>query len=395
MYRVGNEELSEIAKVLATKQLFRNHDPSPGQLQECLNFEREWAERMGRRYALLLSGGGTAALVCSLVGLGIGPGDEVIIPGYTFMATASAVLAVGAIPVLAEIDATLAMDPQDLQRKIGPHTRAVIPVHMMGVPCNMLALCSVARDHHLKVIEDCAQAHGGSFHGKRLGAWGDAGAFSFNDYKVIGCGDGGGLITDSENVFERALVYHDSGVTFRPIAQTLKVPLFAGLQFRATEIMGAIMRIQLRRHDGILSDLRRIRHSFMQELRDSPGISFAPSNDSEGDCGVSVTFRFDSEAKARDFARAEGVSGWLPIDTGRHVYCNWEPILEQRAGAHPALNPYALAANASLRKEWRKDSCPETLEILRRTVFVSVNPDWSNDDVGQRIDACRRAGRLS
>jgi dTDP-4-amino-4,6-dideoxygalactose transaminase len=393
MYRMGQEEIQELSKVIISKQLFRVGDPQAGHLGEVDQFEKEWAEKIGAKYALCLSGGGTAALMCGLVGLGIGPGDEVIVPGYTFMASATAILAVGAIPVIAEVDDSLTIDPKDVEKKIGPNTRAVIPVHMVGLPSDMGEIGRIAKKHGLKVLEDVCQADGGSYKGKRLGSLGDAAAFSFNYYKIISCGEGGALVTNDREVYERALIYHDSGVSFRPKAKELETPLFLGLQFRANEIMGAILRVQLKRLEGILSDLRRIKKTFMEELSGANGIRFAKSNDLQGDCGVVVPFQFETEKDARSFATSEGVGGWLPIDTGRHVYSNWEPILEKMVGPHPALNPFNLPQNKGLRMTYTRDMCPKTLDVLSRNVFVSLHPDWSDEEIEKRIGACRKAAK--
>jgi len=391
MYRMGDAEIEEIAKVIHSKRLFRTGDAADGHLAECERFEREWADTIGGKYSLLLSGGGTAALICSLVGLGIGPGDEVIIPGYTFMATAVAVMAVGAIPVIAEVDETLAIDPDDVESKIGPNTRVLIPVHMAGMPCDMERLCAVAARHNLKIVEDCCQSDGGSYKGRRLGAWGDVGAYSFNYFKIIGCGDGGGLVTDDATAYERALIYHDSGITFRPIAEELTMPIFAGVQYRASEIMGAMMRIQLQRLDSILTDLRRVRRAYHDGLSGCSGVRPIPSNDYDGDCGVVAGFQFDSAEEAQAFASYPGVGGLRPIDSGRHVYCNWEPVMEKRAGAHPAMNPFYFPQNRGLRADYTKDMCPKTLDILSRSVIIYLNPDWTDSQIAERVDACRRA----
>ncbi|HNS48328.1 MAG TPA: DegT/DnrJ/EryC1/StrS family aminotransferase [bacterium] len=391
MYRIGREEIEELARVIESRKLFRTGDPKQGHLQEVERFEQEWARTMGSRYALCLSGGGTAALLCGLAGLGIGPGDEVIVPGYTFMATASAVLAAGAIPVLAEVDETLGLDPEDLERKIGPATRAVIPVHMVGLPCNLRRIREIADRRGLKVIEDSCQADGGSFGGRRLGTWGEVGTYSFNYYKVISCGEGGAVVTDDRAVYERMAIFADSGMAFRKYASELSVPIFIGLQLRASELMGAVMRIQLQRLDGILTDLRHRKRLFIESLAGAPGIRFAPVNDAEGDCGVVVAFQFDEEKRARAFAAAEGVGGWLPFDTGKHVYINWDPVLQHRAGHHPAVNPYNRPENRGLRLDYSMDQLPRTLDILKRTVFVSLHPDWSEAETRTRIAACRRA----
>lgn len=391
MYRIGDEELEEIKRVLQSKQLLRYGDPSRGHLQEVVNFEREWAEKIGSGYALLMSGGGTSALASALIGLDIGPGDEVIVPGYTFIATASAVLNAGAIPVIAEIDETLTLDPEDFEKKITPNTKAVIPVHMQGLPADMDRIAEIAKKHNIKIVEDACQAVGGSYRGKRLGSLGDVGVFSFNYYKIISCGEGGCIVTDDRSVYEKVLVYHDSGFTFlSPSAKEVEIPIFIGLQLRANEIMGAILRVQMRRLDGILSDLRRIKKTFVEELKDT-GVRFAPVNDLEGDCGVVVGFQFDSEMEARKFARSEGVNGWLPIDTDKHIYSNWEPILEHRVGHHPRMNPFNFPENRGLRMDYSRDMCPETLDILSRTVFISLDPDWTDREIEEAIKACKKA----
>ena len=211
MYRAGQEEIDELAKVIRSKQWFRVGDAKTGHLAECERFEAEWAAKMGVSHALLMSGGGTAGLVCALAGLGLGPGDEVIVPAYTWMATATAVLTVGAIPVLADVDETLGLEPADFERRIGPHTRAVMPVHMCGRPANLEAILAIARTRGIKVIEDSCQMVGGSYQGRRTGAWGDAGVFSFNQYKILSAGgEGGCLVTNDRNLYERAFIYHDS-----------------------------------------------------------------------------------------------------------------------------------------------------------------------------------------
>jgi dTDP-4-amino-4,6-dideoxygalactose transaminase len=392
MYRIGEEEVEEVRKVLLSGHLFRVGEGVEGHLHEVDQFEREWAQLIGTEYALCMAGGGTAALICGLVGLGIGPGDEVIVPGYTWMATATTVLVVGAIPVIAEVDETLAIDPEDVRRKVSPATRAIIPVHMVGRPANMQAILEIAHEHGLKILEDCCQADGGSYKGRRLGSWGDAGAFSFNYFKIISCGEGGALTTSDRTIYERALVFHDGGATFRPYARELSIPIFTGIQLRADEIMGAILRVQLRRLDGILSDLRRIRKRFEQELSDA-GLRIAPDNDPEGNCSVVVAVQFDSEAQARAFACAPGVNGSLPIDSGKHVYSNWEPLLNKRVWHHPDMNPFNHPRNQGLRTDYTPDMCPRTLDILKRTVFISLHPDWGEEEVTRRIEACRAAAK--
>lgn len=391
MYRIGAEEADEVRKVIESKQMFRVGDPASGHLQEVVRFEDEWARTIGSDYALCVSGGGTAALLCALAAMEIGPGDEVIVPAYTWMATATCVLAAGAIPVFADIDETLMLDPEDVKAKLTPQTKAVIPVHLVGRPCNLERLIEVTKPHGIRILEDCCQADGGSYRGKRLGTWGDAGAFSFNDFKIITSGEGGALVTNDKRLYERAFIYHDSGAAFRPNAGDLEEPIFVGHQFRATEVMGAILRMQLQRMDGILADLRRVKRTIEDAVDGRNGLTITPSNDRDGDCGVNVAFSFASEEKARAFATAPGVAGSLPIDSGKHVYTNWTPVFEKRVGHHPDVNPFNHPKNQGLRQNYTPDMCAKTLDILKRTVYLLVNPDATEAEVQARIAACLAA----
>lgn len=394
MYRAGQEEVDEVAKVIFSKQWFRVGDEKAGHLREVERFETEWAGEFGVPYALLMSGGGTAALMCALAGLGIGPGDEVIVPAYTWMATATSVLAVGAIPVLAEVDETLGLDPADFERKIGPHTRAVIPVHMCGRAANLEAILAIARKRGLKVIEDSCQMCGGSYKGRRTGTWGDVGAFSFNYFKIISSGgEGGCLVTSDRRIYERAFVYHDSGAAFRPKAGELQEPIYVAQQYRADEVMGAIARVQLQRLDGILADLRRVRNALASALTDAKNVAVAPSNDPAGDCGVMLTLMFRDETKARAFTATPGVGGFVAIDHGKHVYTNWEPLRAKRISHHPDMNPFFFPKNKDLHADYSDTACPRTLEILRRTVYVAINPDWTDEQVASRIGTLKAAAQ--
>jgi dTDP-4-amino-4,6-dideoxygalactose transaminase len=338
-----------------------------------------------------MSGGGTAALVCSMAGLGIGPGDEVIVPAYTWMATATSVLTVGAIPVLAEIDETMALDPDDFERKIGPHTKAVIPVHMVGRPANMERIIAIARKHGLKVIEDSCQMDGGSYKGKRTGSWGDVGAFSFNYFKIISSGgEGGCMVTNDQKIYERASIYHDSGTAFRPKAGELAEPIFVAQQYRVDEVTAAIARIQLQRMDGIIADLRRQKKTIESEIKKMKGLKLAPSNDPEGDCGVVVVVQFESESQARRYIAASGLCGFVGIDSGKHVFTNWTPLMEKRISHHPDMNPFNFEKNKGLRAKYTADVCPKTLSLLRRTFFFGLNPDASNEEVDGIIMKCQK-----
>ena len=375
MYRAGKEEIKNVERVIKSGKLFR---VQPDELGECDRFEREWAEKIGSKYALLMNGGGTAALICGLVGLDIGPGDEVLIPSYTFMASATAVLMVGAIPVVVEVDDTCTMDPDDMEKKITKNTKCVIPVHMVGMPCNMEKIAKIARKYGVKILEDCCQADGGSYKGKRLGKWGDAGAYSFNYFKIISCGEGGALVTDDKMVYEKASIFHDSGTAFRPYAGQFSIPIFLGLELRASEIMAAVMRAQLKKLDKILKDLREKKRKVMEALENYPGVQFIRSNDINGDCGVVIGFRFEDGEEAKRFAQeVQSIGGYRPIDSAKHVWFDWKPIIEKRIWHKPELNPYNFPENKNLRHTFTKEMYPKSIENLSRTVVVPVKPDWN------------------
>ncbi|NMB97694.1 MAG: DegT/DnrJ/EryC1/StrS family aminotransferase [Clostridiaceae bacterium] len=387
MYRIGDEEIKAVDRVIKSRQLFRFNEGR----KEVENFEKELSEKIGTKYSLALTGG-TGALICSLVGIGAGPGDEVIVPAYTFMATALAVVAVGAIPVIAEVDESLTIDPDDVERKISKYTKAIIPVHMLGLPSNMDRIMEIAKKYNLKVVEDCCQADGGSYKGKRLGSFGDAGAFSFNYFKIITAGEGGAVVTNNETVYERALIYHDGGTAFRPHSGTLKTPVFVGTQLRSNEISGAILREQLKKLDDILADLRKVKKAFMGILQGRKNIKFIRSNDIEGDCGSNVGFLFENEAAARKFAAS--VNAGVLVDSKKHVYFDWDPIMNKRGSHHPVLDPFKLLQNKDLNMNYSHDMCPKTTDILSRTVIVGMNPDWTEADIAAKAEACAKAAEL-
>src|SRR6185503_1645984 len=192
MYRIGKPEIDAIAKVIESQKLFRY-----GKGSQCDLFEERYCKYLGVSGAYMTASG-TAALTAALTAVHIGPGDEVIVPAHTYMATAVSVLAVGAIPVIVDIDASITLDPDAFEDAIGPQTRGVIPVHMWGQMCDMDAIMRISRKRKLAVVEDACQAVGGGYEGKKAGSIGNAGAFSFNYFKNMSCGEGGCVVSNDE-----------------------------------------------------------------------------------------------------------------------------------------------------------------------------------------------------
>ncbi len=374
MYRMGQEEINAVARVIESGELFKVNS---GSLQESYNFEKELKEKVGSDYTILMTSG-HAALTSALVGMGIGPGDEVIVPAYTYIATAMAVVAAGAMPIIAEIDETLMLDPKDVEKKITPKTKAVIPVHMQGNPCDMDAINAVAKKHGIFVLEDACQADGGQYKGKYLGTLGDAGAYSFNFFKVISAGEGGALVTNNKTIFEKALIYHDSNAVayFGKQMEDFSTETFCGHEFRTNEITAAILREQLKKLDGIVNDLREKKNMLRDAL--APYFKFIPSNDYDGCCATSLTLQFDSAEEAERITKTAKV-GTIPINTGKHIYTAWDCILQKRGAAHPLFNPFNFEANKDV--EYDPACCEKSLEILKKAAHININPDWTKEDV--------------
>ncbi len=379
MYRIGKEEIAELERVIETRSMFKINNG----LQETFKVEQKLRDIFGVKYPIFLTSG-QAALSTALVALGIGPGDQVIVPAYTYISTAMAVIDAGAIPVIAEVDETLTLCPKDFERKITPYTKAVMPVHIQGFPCNMDAICEIAARHGIAVVEDACQADGGSYKGRRLGSIGDAGALSFNFYKIISSGEGGALLTNRRDVFEPALIYQDSSAVafFGNQMEDFTTEPFCGNEYRANELCAAVMNIQLDRLDTILADLRKNKAFMMEKLADE--VKFAPSNDIEGDCGTTLALRFDSVQKAREVSVATG--GVMPIDTGKHIYTNWTPILNKRGAFNPLMDPFKMEANQGIIPDYSLDMCPETLDCLSRTVYIGVNPDETAKQLDTKLE---------
>jgi 8-amino-3,8-dideoxy-alpha-D-manno-octulosonate transaminase len=374
---VGEEELAAAARVIRSKNLFRYYGVDDGPY-EVETFEHEFADHVGARLALCVNAG-SSALICGLVGAGVGPGDEVIVPAYTWNATANAVLATGALPVLAEVDDSLTLDPEDVARKVTPRTRALLPVHMRGAPANIDALCSIASEHGLAVVEDVCQAAGASFRGRRLGTFGDAGAFSLQFNKIITTGEGGVMVTDRDDLYELAIDVHDCAGSVR---RGTGLPRFAGWNFRASELQGAIARVQLSRLDDLLARMRENHAELSERVAALPGLTLRRPNDDGGDAGICLIAFAPTDGKAAEAVealRAEGVTAMRIYDpevVDLHVYPFWKPVLD------------AIAAAGRPAPE-----CPHTLELLGRTIHVDVSPLLDEQDLEEISHAFKKVAR--
>lgn len=356
-YFFGDEERQQVEDVLASGYLSRyGREDDPQFKRKVSTFEEEFAQKMGARYCVALNSG-TSALMASLVAVGLQPGDEVLVPGYTFIASMSSVIAVGGLPVLVEVDDSLTMDPADAERKITDRTRVIMPVHMLGNPCDLASIQALAEKYNLTIIEDCCQALGGSYSGKHLGTIGVLGAFSLNNYKVINAGDGGVLVTNSPDLYQYAFAFHDQG--HLPLRKGVEIGqrILIGINMRMNELTGAFALGQLRKLDMILSTLRQKKALFKQAIQAGGlrNMTFRRIND-PGECATLLTVQFPDEQLTERVVQA--LHSKSIFYSGWHVYCNMEQLL---AYTDPAgRRPYA------------KNMLPQTDDILRRSVNLSV-----------------------
>lgn len=365
MRSVGWRELAAAGWVLSRGDL--NRFAARGASQTTL-FERELGDKLGSAHALAVNSG-TSALICALVAAGVGPGDEVLVPAYTWVSTAAAPLAVGAVPVLVEVDSSLTIDPIDIKRKLSPHTRAIIPVHMINLVADMDPVMAVAAEHGLTVIEDACQAFGLRYRGRRVGTIGDLGAFSFNQHKNIKSGEGGAVVTADPRLYGRAEMYHDVGSYTRDERTSTDEPVFVGVNLRMPELASAVLRPQLRRIDTTLARMRAHRQIVLDELVQSDYDGFELSHCHEPDDATGLAIVFTEPESAIAFGARRGARRLY--DTGRHVYTNWEPVTAKRFW-DPRLDPYQWAHREI---DFSAAACPGTLDLLARTCTVELAPE--------------------
>jgi dTDP-4-amino-4,6-dideoxygalactose transaminase len=387
MYVVGEEEIEAIARVIRSGALFRY-----GAASECERFERRYATYLGCRH-FALAASGSNALAAAMTAAGLGPGDEVIIPAHTYMATATSVLSVGAIPIIVNIDETLTIDPAAIEAAIGPRTKAIIPVHMWGAACDMDAIMQIADQRDLIVIEDACQGVGGGYHGRRFGSIGHLGAFSFNYFKNMTCGEGGGVAVNDDTLAERVRCAIDPCHFYWQGRNDAAKP-FSGNGARASELMGAMLNIQLDRLDGMIEAMRRERRMIFEGIAPlgNMGLRVAPMNSPDDDCATQVMLSMPSADSADRFV--EVFPSVIAGKTGRHNYTEWDQVLMGAGAAHPAMNPFAMPANAECRRSYSKDMCSQSLEILNRTVMVPTHPQHSDQDIADIVHDIGEAARV-
>ena len=361
-YVFGEEEKKELMDVIDNASLFRYGTPGVDGFQgKVATFEKEMADLLGHKH-VVATNAGTSSLMACLAALGIGMGDEVIVPGYTFIASISTIIMMNAVPVLAEIDDSLTIDPTKIEALITPKTKAIMPVHMLGNPCKMDEIMAIAKKHNLYVIEDCCQAVGASYKGKCCGTIGDVGAYSLNVFKTITTGDGGFVGCSDDALYERVFGFHDQG--HKPSRMGVEVGnrSIVGINMRMNELSGAVALAQTRKLPNILNTLREKKAMLKAQLQDLPGVGFRTVND-EGECATLLTLLFETKELAAAFCEKAGTN--VIARSGWHVYNNMEQILDKKTwtDAHPFHQ---------CDRTYAKNMLPATDDILERAVNISI-----------------------
>lgn len=376
----GEEERKEVNDVLETGILMRYGFDGPRKgIWKSKELEAAICSTFGTGYAQLTSSG-TAALTTAMAALGIGAGDEVIMPAFTFVASFEAVLSMGAVPVLVDIDESLTLDPKAVKAAITPKTKCIMPVHMCGSMADLDALKAICDEHQLILLEDACQSIGGTYKGKHLGTIGHAGTFSFDFVKTITCGEGGVVMTNDQNVYTKCDAFTDHGHDHLGVDRGADLHPFLGYNFRISELHAAVGLAQIRKLDTFLAIQRKhnqILRSYMEQV---PGISFRVVPDPSGDSGSFLSWFLPSQAqteKAIEALKAAGIfaGNFYWFANNWHYIKKWDHL--KNVQSLYALNDAQQIALKKLQTVEFKASDA----IMSRCVSTAISLVWTEEQV--------------
>lgn len=385
----GAEERKHVNDVMETGILMRyGFDGARNGHWKAKEFENAFAERMGVEHCQLVSSG-TAALTVALASAGIGAGDEVIMPTFTFVAGFESILALGAVPILVDIDDTLTLDPKAVEAAITPKTRCVMPVHMCGSMANLEALQAICDKHNLILLEDACQALGGTYKGKSLGTIGDLGCYSFDFVKTITCGEGGAVVTNNEKYATHSDHYQDHGHDHIGKDRGAEGHPFLGYNYRISELNAAVGLAQLGKLDRILEIQKNNYTAFRTALEDIDNVTFRSVPEGGEENYSFLSFFMPTEELARKAHKAlvdAGVDGSFYWYVNNWHYINgWEHLRDQKTlGKLPSevLNQMQDLNNTDFSKS---DA------IMGRTISILIKIGWSQEEVNSRASKIRAA----
>jgi len=390
----GDEERKEVNDVLATGILMRYgfEDPRKG-IWKSKELEEAICKKFGSRYAQLTSSG-TAALTTALSALGIGAGDEVIMPSFTFVASFEAVLSVGAIPILVDIDESLTLNPDAVRKAITPQTRCVMPVHMCGSMADLDVLMQICKEHNLILLEDACQSIGATYKGKYLGTIGHAGTFSFDFVKTITCAEGGVVMTNDKEIYTKADGYTDHGHDHEGVDRGADLHPFIGYNFRISELHAAVGLAQIRKLDKFLAIQRKNHQQLKNILSQIPEISFRVIPDPAGDSCTFLSWFLPTEALARAVVAEMKEQLILPgnfywFDNNWHYIRKWDHLRQASA-----LNNLHDKQKQALLK-LQQNSFAASDRIMNRCISTAINLSWTEEQIEEKgrkvISAVKKA----
>jgi 8-amino-3,8-dideoxy-alpha-D-manno-octulosonate transaminase len=375
----GAEERKEINDVLETGVFFRfNHDAQRNGIWKAKEFEAEVAKLVGAKYAHAVSSGSTA-VSCALAAAGIGAGDEVIVPPFTYIASVEAVIFAGALPVFAEIDETLCLSAEGIKKAITPKTKAVLLVHMCGQMAQMDEIMAVIKEHNLVLVEDAGQAMAASFKGTSTGLFGATGCYSFDFFKIATAGEGGVFVTNSEEAYKLADNYSDHGHSHLGNNRGMETHPVLGFNYRISELHAAIGLVQTRRVPMIRENNNRIKSKMMQELGKITGVTFATIPDPNGDSATFLNMMLPNTELAQkvvDSFNANGIAGFNYWYTNMYHFINqWEHIKEGKVAAK--TNIQLLGAP----QDYQNLHLPKTQETIGRLISFGIKASWTDEEL--------------
>lgn len=376
----GEEERKEVNDVLETGILMRYGFDGPRKgVWKAKELEQALCDRLGCAYAQLTSSG-TTALTTAMAALGIGAGDEVIMPSFTFVASVEAVLSVGAVPVIADVDETLTLKPESVRARITPRTKCVMPVHMCGSMADLEALQQICKQHNLLLLEDACQSTGATYRGKALGTIGDAGTLSFDFVKTVTCGEGGAILTNNERTYEKCDQFSDHGHDHKGVDRGADEHPYLGFNYRISELHAAVGIAQLRKLDRFLELQRRHQQTLKDILSQIPEITWRTVPDPKGDSGTFLSWFLPTEALTQaviEGFRANGIlaGNFYWFNNNWHYIRKWHHLKEGHA-------LYALTeAQQDALEVIRRQDFSDSDAIISRCISTSIQLGWSPEQL--------------
>jgi 8-amino-3,8-dideoxy-alpha-D-manno-octulosonate transaminase len=379
----GEEERKEVNDVLNTGILMRyGFDAARKDIWKSRELEQALCSRFNCGYAQLTSSG-TSALTTALVSLGIGAGDEVIMPSFTFVASFEAVLSVGAIPVIVDVDDSLTMDPVAVRKAITPATRCIMPVHMCGSMADLGAILEICSDHKLLLLEDACQSIGATYKGKYLGTIGDAGTLSFDFVKTITCAEGGAVLTNDKRIYTNCDGFTDHGHDHSGSDRGAEAHPFIGYNYRISELHAAVGLAQFRKLDGFLSIQKKNHHYLQTQLAQIPGLKFRTIPDPAGDSHTFLSWFLPSReitlAVVEELKSQQIFAGnFYWFEHNWHYIRKWDHLKSEKT-----LNRLTDGQSAALKKLNTQDFSKSD-EVMSRCISTAIGLSWTDEQLHEK-----------